>query len=143
MKKRVKDPFYYKDGEWCWLNRKTGGLEKISLEQMYEIKYGRQFSPEEIARCEARENELREQIKQFKADGVKVVKLVAPDGHGKGYEELIGSCFYVKDLIRKKFLTVHPFASNYFEECDTYGSPQETEDNCDCTQFIWKPKEWF
>lgn len=109
---------------------------KVSIIDMYSIRYGREFSQEEINRCEAREKELKEQLQFFKEQGYKIVKLMEPEGHGKGYEEVIGACMYIKDLIRKKFLTLHPFASNYFEPCYDFES-------CGCTFFVYKPKEWF
>lgn len=132
----MKDVFIQKSGKWYY------GNKEVSIAEMYKIRYGRQFSPEEIERCERREAELREQLKQYKEQGYKVVKLMTPPGHGKAYQDLIGACFYIKDLLRKKFLTVHPFASNYYVPCENYGV-NETREMCGCTKFIWKPSEWF
>ena len=121
------------DSEWYLV--KDGIALPIDEAGLLEYRYGREFSPAEIERCESRERYLHEQIQQYKADGVKVVRMVIQEGRGKDYEEMNGFCFYVRDLSNKKYLTVHPFASNEYEPCDS--------EDCDCSRFIWKPKSWF
>ena len=115
--------------------KKDGTIIPVNDTQLKNMRYGRELSVEEIARCEKREKELHDKMKKFKEDGVMMVKMVPGRvGGGKDYEEMFGFCFYVKDLIRKKYLTVRPLAGNDFVP---------VIDMEQCERFISRPRDWF